>query len=162
MVDKKIQKIIQELKVAREQKNISYQEIVNRTEENGEGVSLSTVKLVFSNKPKHNHSYEHVILPIIRAITPEDSDDIDIKLLQTRLDLKDELLGQKDKEIAELKERLSNKDLRYKEREKFYKDLIESYKEEIQFKNDRIRRFEENIDRKDAVIRELVLGKGKE
>lgn len=162
MVDKKIHKIIQELKIAREQKNISYQEIANRTEANGEAVSLSTIKLVFSEKTKHNHSYEHIILPIIHALTPENSDDIDIKLLQTRLDLKDELIGQKDKEIEELKQRLENKDQRYKEREGFYKDLIKSNKEEIQFKNDQIKRFEENIDRKDAFIRELVLSKGKE
>lgn len=162
MVDKKIQKIIQELKIAREQKKISYQEIADRTELNGEPVSMSTIKLVFSSKTKHNHSYEHVILPIIHALTPENSDDIDIKLLQTRLELKDELLGQKDKEIEELKERLMNKDQRYKEREGFYKELIKSNKEELQFKNDQIRRFEENIDRKDAVISELILGKGKE
>lgn len=162
MVDKKILKVIEDLKVAREKKGISYQEIANRTEANGEPVSLSTIKLVFSEKTKHNHNYENVILPIANALAPDDNDDIDIKLFQARLDLKDAMLKEQNRTIEDLKERLSNKDQRYKEREVFYKDLIKSNKEELQFKNDQIRRFEENIDRKDAMIRELILGKGKE
>lgn len=162
MVDKKILKVIEDLKVAREKKGISYQEIANRTEANGEPVSLSTIKLVFSEKTKHNHNYENVILPIANALAPDDNDDIDIKLFQARLDLKDAMLKEQKRTIEELKERLSNKDQRYKDREVFYKELIKSNKEELQFKNDQIRRFEENIDRKDAMIRELILGKGKE
>lgn len=162
MVDKKILKVIEDLKVAREKKGISYQEIANRTEANGEPVSLSTIKLVFSEKTKHNHNYENVILPIANALAPDDNDDIDIKLFQARLDLKDAMLKEQNRTIEDLKERLSNKDQRYKEREVFYKELIKSNKEELQFKNDQIKRFEENIDRKDAMIRELILGKGKE
>lgn len=162
MVDKKILKVIEDLKVAREKKGISYQEIANRTEANGEPVSLSTIKLVFSEKTKHNHNYENVILPIANALAPDDNDDIDIKLFQARLDLKDAMLKEQKRTIEDLKERLSNKDQRYKEREVFYKELIKSNKEELQFKNDQIRRFEENIDRKDAMIRELILEKRKE
>lgn len=162
MVDKKILKVIEDLKVAREKKGISYQEIANRTEANGEPVSLSTIKLVFSEKTKHNHNYENVILPIANALAPDDNDDIDIKLFQARLDLKDAMLKEQNRTIEDLKERLSNKDQRYKEREVFYKELIKSNKEELQFKNDQIRRFEENIDRKDAMIRELILDKRKE
>ena len=162
MVDKKILKVIEDLKVAREKKGISYQEIANRTEANGEPVSLSTIKLVFSEKTKHNHNYENVILPIANALAPDDNDDIDIKLFQARLDLKDAMLKEQKRTIEELKERLSNKDQRYKDREVFYKELIKSNKEELQFKNDQIKRFEENIDRKDAMICELILGKGKE
>lgn len=162
MVDKKILKVIEDLKVAREKKGISYQEIANRTEANGEPVSLSTIKLVFSEKTKHNHNYENVILPIANALAPDDNDDIDIKLFQARLDLKDAMLKEQNRTIEDLKERLSNRDQRYKEREVFYKELIKSNKEELQFKNDQIKRFEENIDRKDAMIRELILGKGKE
>lgn len=162
MVDKKILKVIEDLKVARVEKGISYQEIANRTEANGEPVSLSTIKLVFSEKTKHNHNYENVILPIANALAPDDNDDIDIKLFQARLDLKDAMLKEQNRTIEDLKERLSNKDQRYKEREVFYKELIKSNKEELQFKNDQIRRFEENIDRKDAMIRELILDKRKE
>lgn len=162
MVDKKILKVIEDLKIAREKKGISYQEIANRTEANGEPVSLSTIKLVFSEKTKHNHNYENVILPIANALAPDDNDDIDIKLLQARLDLKDTMLREQSRTIEDLKDRLSNKDQRYKEREVFYKELIKSNKEELQFKNDQIRRFEENIDRKDAMIRELILDKRKE
>ena len=65
MVDKKILKVIEDLKIARKEKGISYQEIANRTQANGEPVSLSTIKLVFSEKTKHNHNYENVILPML-------------------------------------------------------------------------------------------------
>lgn len=157
MVDKKILKVIEDLKVARREKNISYQEIANRTEANGEPVSLSTIKLVFSDKPKHNHNYENVILPIANALSPDNDDDIDIKLLQARLDLKDEMLREKNRNIDELKERLKMKDQRHKERESTFLNQIEFYKDQILFQKDQIKRFHNNIDRKDAMLRKLLI-----
>ena len=162
MVDKKILKVIEDLKIARKEKGISYQEIANRTEANGEPVSLSTIKLVFSEKTKHNHNYENIILPIANALSPSDENDIDVKLLQARLDLKDEMIKEKSKIIEEQKERISYKDHNHKERERFLIEQIEFYKEQIKakdeqirFRDKQIRRYEENIDRKDKELKRL-------
>ena len=163
MVDEKILKIIEELKVAREQKKISYKEIVARTEANGEGVSIGSVKNVFSKTTKHNHDYQHTILPIIHVLTPERADDIDFELLKTRVDLKDSFIQQKNDEIEELKERLESKSQKHKERERFLIEQIEFYKEQIKikdeqikFRDEQIKRYETNIDRKDAMIRKFI------
>lgn len=156
MVDKKILKVIEDLKIARKEKGISYQEIANRTEANGEPVSLSTIKLVFSEKTKHNHNYENVILPIANALLPSDEDDIDVKLLQARLDLKDEMIREKNRSIEDLKERIATKDQKYKDREMFFKEQLGFYKAQIAFKDGEIKRFQENIDRKDAMLRKYL------
>lgn len=162
MVDKKILKVIEDLKIARKEKGISYQEIANRTQANGEPVSLSTIKLVFSEKTKHNHNYENVILPIANALSPSDENDIDVKLLQARLELKDEMLREKCRTIEEQKERIAYKDQQHKEREQFlieqidfYKEQIKAKDEQIHFRDKQIKRYEENIDRKDAELRRL-------
>lgn len=155
-IDNKIQRVVEELKIAQQSKNISYQEIVERTRANGEYVSLGTVKNVFGKETKHNHSYEHTILPIVRALSPEDKDNVDIVLLQARLDPKDEMLREKDKVIAELRQRLENKELRHKDRETTLLEQLEFCKEQIAFKDKQIKRFHENIDRKDAMLSKLL------
>ena len=162
MVNKKVAKVINDLKIVREQKNISYQEIANRTEANGEAVSLSTIKSVFSDKQKHNHNYENTILPIARALEPEDKDDVDVQLFEARLDLKDEMLKEKMRTIEELKERIAAKEEKHKYREHFlieqidfYKEQIKAKDEQIRFRDKQIKRYEENIDRKDKELRRL-------
>lgn len=46
---------IEELKALRKEKGITYQQIADETEVNGEAVSLSTIKHVFSDKYSHDH-----------------------------------------------------------------------------------------------------------
>lgn len=50
MVNAKKLELINELKALRLEKNITYQEIADCTEANGEAVSLSTIKMVFSER----------------------------------------------------------------------------------------------------------------
>lgn len=67
MTDK--QELLEKLRIARETKGLSYQDIVDITEENGEAVSLSTVKRIFQKGSDLNDfRYRSTVRPIIRAV----------------------------------------------------------------------------------------------
>lgn len=68
MVNTKKQELIEELKVLRIEKGYTYQQIADETELRGCPVSLSTVKLVFSDKHNHNHDYNNVLKPNLQPI----------------------------------------------------------------------------------------------
>ena len=151
MVNTKKLELIDELKQLRTQKGITYQEIADQTEANGESVSLSTIKMVFSNKYHHDHDYNHVLKPIANVLMPPSEDDnIEVKILQTRLELKDEIINQ-------LQDRVNIKERKHRDREEFLMEQLKFYKEQIQFKDSQIRRLNEAIDRKDEMIRKRLI-----
>lgn len=149
MVNAKKVELIEELKALRIEKGITYQEIADKTEENGEAVSLSTIKLVFSDKHNHDHDYNKIIRPIANVLSPHSDDDtLELKVLQTRLELKEEMLIQ-------TQARLESKEKKHKDREEFYMQQIEFLQGQIKFKDEQIKHHNEVIDRKDNTIREL-------
>jgi transcriptional regulator with XRE-family HTH domain len=149
LVNKKKEELIEELKELRIQKEMTYQQIADETERIGCPVSLSTIKLVFSDKHNHNHDYNTILKPIADVLSPHNTDDdLDTKILQTRLELKEEI-------IKQYQERLENKEKKHKDRELFYMNLIEHLQAEISFKNEQIKHHNEAMDRKDAMIKEL-------
>lgn len=149
MVNAKKLELINELKALRLEKGITYQDIADRTEANGEAVSLSTIKMVFSDRFQHDHDYNKVLRPIANVLSPPE-DTLSDKILQTRLDLKDEIIGQ-------LQTRLDRKERVSKEREEFLKEQLQFYRDQIQFKDSQIKRLNEAIDRKDAMIRKYLI-----
>ena len=151
MVNAKKQELIEELKALRIEKWYTYQQIADETELMGCPVSLSTVKLVFSDKRSHNHDYNNILRPIADVLSSPSADDtLEIKTLQTRLELKEEI-------IKQYQLRIENKDKKYKDRESFYMQQIEFLQNQINFKDSEIKRLTENIDRKDATIRDYLL-----
>ena len=60
---------VSQLKEAKQRTGMTYQEIVDVTERNGEGVSLSTVKRLFSEDVSgYDFRYETTILPVANAL----------------------------------------------------------------------------------------------
>lgn len=151
MLNAKKLKFIEELKDLRKEKEVTYQFIADQTEKNGEAVSLSTIKHVFNDKYEYDHDWKTVLGPIANVLMPPSEDDtLEIKTLQTRLELNKEI-------IKQLQERLEAKDKKHKDREAFLMEQINFYKDQIAFKDAQIKRFHENIDRKDAMIRKLLV-----
>ena len=135
---------------------MTLQQIADQTRENGEEVSLSTIKLVFSDEVKHNHDYTNTLVPIFNALCPvSENDDIVVKTLRTKLEIKLEIIDQLKGNIKQLEERLEIKDAKYKDREQFFIDMIDDLRKEIAFKNEQIRHHNNAMDRKDATIKEL-------
>ena len=113
--------IIEKLREAKEVKGLSYQDITDITEENGEYVSVSSVKRVFSkNSDISNFRYNQTIRPIVRAVlgldeeTAEPTDDPNqpeeyyttIEAMKAVLEFKHQQLTESAKEIERLKEAL--------------------------------------------------------
>jgi len=69
------QELLQKLRVAKDAKGLSYQDIVDITEENGEAVSLSTVKRIFQKDSSlDDFRYHQTVRPIIRAVLGMDEE----------------------------------------------------------------------------------------
>lgn len=150
MLNEQKLKFIDELRELREVRGLTYQQIADETEANGEAVSLSTIKHVFSEKYSHNHSWESVLRPIANVLMPpSEDDDLETKALQTRIELNKEI-------IKQLQERLEAKERKHKDREAFLMEQIDFYKTQIVFKDNEIKRFQENIDRKDSMLRKYL------
>lgn len=151
MVKVKTQELIAELKELRVKKKMTYQQIADATAEIGQAVSLSSVKSVFSNRQQHEHNYTHTLKPIADVlISPTEDDELEIKVLQTRLELKDEI-------IKQLRERVDNKEQKHKDREEFLINQLKFAHEQIKFKDEQIKRLNQAIDRKDKMIREKLI-----
>ena len=156
MVHAKKTELINELKALRLEKGITFQEIADKTEVNGEPVSLSTIKKVFSDRYNHDHDYNHVLKPIANVLSPaSENDSLEVRTLQTRLELKEEIINQ-------YQERLDSKDKKYKDRELFYMKQIDFLQNQIAFKDEQIKHHYETIDRKDNLIRELLVDNNNE
>lgn len=150
MLRTKKKELIEELKHLRLERGYTYQEIADKTEENGEAVSLSTIKLVFSDKDTHDHDYRKVLKPIANVLLPFDDDNTESQTVQTIIDYKNEI-------IRQLQERLDRKEARYKAQIESLEEDIKFYKDQIKFKDSQIKRLNEAIDRKDAIIRKELL-----
>lgn len=149
MVNEKKLELIKELKALRKEKGMTYQEIADKTMENGHPVSLSTIKLVFSDTRSHDHDYNNVLKPISDVLTPPSEDDtLELKVLQTRLELKEEIINQ-------YQNRLDAKEKKHKDREQFYMTQIEFLQQQISFKDEQIKHSNDAMDRKDATLKEL-------
>ena len=157
MLNAKKVEFIDELKELRKEKGVTYQQIADETEKNGEAVSLSTIKHVFSDKYNHDHDWKSVLRPIANVLMPpSEDDDLETRALQTRLELNKEI-------IKQLQDRLETKEKKHKDREaflleqiSFYKDQIVFYQDQMKVKDAEIKRFQENIDRKDSMLRKFL------
>ena len=118
-MNKKIENIIPKLREAKDAKGLSYQDISDITEANGEYVSVSSVKRVFSKDADiSNFRYNQTIRPIIRAVldldaeTAEPTDDPNqpeeyyttIEAMKAVLEFKHLQIEEYAKEIEKLKE----------------------------------------------------------
>lgn len=161
MLNEQKLKFIAELKELREARGITYQQIADATEANGEAVSLSTIKHVFSDKYSHDHSWESVLRPIANVLMPpSEDDDLETKALQTRIELNKEIIKQLQDQLKHEKESHKSREQFLIEQIDFYKEQIKTKDEELRFRAKQIKRYEENIDRKDAELRRLYTEKG--
>lgn len=153
-------KFIEELRELKEVKKLTFQEIADKTVENGEPVSIAAVKKVFSNHARHNHDYKHTLLPIFNALVDnEDKESPVNQLYITRLEIKNETIKRQEEQIKalqeEFQERLKKKEEKHKDREQFYMNMIEHMMSQISFKDEQIKHHNETLDRKDKELKEL-------
>ena len=134
--------IIIRLKEVRKEKELSYGDILELMEKNGDFVSKSTLSKLFadgSEEHPEKFRYENTLRPIANAILDmeniEETDDMDIQALKA-------ILKYKIERIKELETTLDHEKLKHhekieKEREQFQKSLT-FCREQIALKDKRI------------------------
>lgn len=132
--------IIMRLKAVREEKQLSYADILDLMEKNGDYLAKSTLSRVFADGSESvSFKYEETIRPIAKALldieTIEDTDTMDTaalkSLLKYKIDRIEELEMQLDKEKIKYHEKLD------KERAAFNRS-IDFLKNQVELKDKRI------------------------
>lgn len=114
MISKK-EEVLRQLKLVRKAKNISYQAIVDGTEELGMAVSLSSVKRVFAEDSQAcDFRYDSTLKPIVRFVMGVDGDieepktyeeaKVNVEGLAAVVQLKDEMLSRAERELLRSRE----------------------------------------------------------
>lgn len=132
--------VILKLKKVREEKELSYGDILDLMEKNGDYLSKSTLSRVFAEGSEDiKFRYEDTIRPIAKALLDieniEEDDELDVQAMKSLLKLKmqriEELERQLDKEKNKYHDKIE------KEREQFRKSL-DFLKEQVSYKDRRI------------------------
>ena len=139
--------IIVKLKEVRKEKGLSFGDILNLMEENGDFLSKSTLSRVFAEGSEDGtFKYEETIRPIAKAIldieTIEDTDDMDVQAMKSLLKYKIQVIEDLERKIETLKaeinaEKVKSNEKMDKEREKFQRSL-DFCREQIDLKDKRI------------------------
>ena len=140
--------IILKLKQVKDEKGLSYGDILDLMEKNGDFVSKSTLSRVFQDGSEDSNSfrYEETIRPIAKALldieTIEQDDTLDVQAMKTLLQYKIQKIEQLEEQIEHL-EAAYNKEL-VKMHEKMEQERqtwgrsIEFLKEQISYKDQRM------------------------
>lgn len=126
--------IIIQLKKVREEKELSFNDILKLVEEKGEYTSKSTLSRLFAEGSEENSfNYEGTIRPIANALLDiediEDEDDTDVRAMKSLLKYKIERIEELERQLEQLK-------LEYAEFKVKHLERIENLQEEHQKKAD--------------------------
>lgn len=143
--------IIIKLKEVRQEKQLSFSDILDLMEKNGDFLSKSTISRVFSEGSEDkSFRYEETIRPIANALldieTIEQDDDIDTRAFKSLLKLKKDLIedyAEQNKALKEELETIKNRERgKYAERlekeTKHFNDSLSFMSKQIQLKDQRI------------------------
>ena len=157
--------IIVKLKAVREEKGLSYSDILDLMEKNGDYLAKSTLSRVFAEgSEEQSFKYEETIRPIANALldieTIEDTDDLDTQAMKILLTYKIDRIKELESTVQSLEASLANEKVKYhekldKEREQ-YARTIEFLKEQISLKDKRMDQLLDAIFEKDNQHKELL------
>lgn len=143
--------VILKLKEVREEKGLSYADILDLMEKNGDFVSKSTLSRVFAEGSEDiKFRYEDTIRPIAKALLDieniEEDDELDVRAMKSLLKLKMQRIEELERELEKAK--FKNHEKIEKEREQFRRSL-DFLKEDLAY-------FKETVKQKDEQIAGLM------
>ena len=157
--------IIIKLKEVREEKNLSFGDILSLMEKNGDFLSKSTLSRVFAEgSEESNFKYEETIRPIAKAIldieTIEETDNMDIQAMKSLLKYKMQRIEDLEKKVSELemaldKEKIKSHEKLDKERAQWNRS-IEFLKEQVALKDKRMDLLLNSVSKKDELHQQLL------
>lgn len=157
--------IIIKLKEVREEKGLSYGDILDMMEKNGDFVSKTTISRVFADGSEEmSFRYEETIRPIANALldieTIEDTDDMDIRAMKSLLKYKLQVIEELEHKVSKLESSLDKEKVKYhekldKERDRFNRS-IDFLKEQISLKDKRMDMLLDAVFQKDVQHKEML------
>lgn len=157
--------VILKLKEVREEKNLSYNDIMAMMEKNGDYLAKSTLSRVFSDGSEEmSFRYEETIRPIANALldidTMEDDDSMDVQAMKSLLKYKSQYISDLEQQIKKLESDLDKEKIKYhekleSERERFNKS-IEFLKEQVSYKDKRMDFLLDSVHEKDILHKEML------
>ena len=157
--------IILKLKEVREEKGLSYSDILDLMEKNNDFLSKSTISRVFSEGSEDlSFRYEETIRPIAKALldieTIEEDDNMDTKAMKSLLKYKIQRIEELEQEIEHLKTQADKERIKYhekmdEERERWNRS-IDFLKEQVAYKDKRMDLLLESVQAKDKRYEELL------
>lgn len=157
--------IILKLKAVRKEKDLSYANILDLLERNGDFLSKSTISRVFQDGSEDlSFRYEETIRPIAKALldieTIEDGDDIDVQAMKSLLQYKIQRIEELERQIEQLETKLDKEKIKYHEKMEQeraqWSRSIEFLKEQVSFKDKRIDVLLDAVQSKDARLEQLL------
>ena len=160
-----VKDIIIQLKRVREEKELSYNDILDLMENNGDYLSKSTLSRVFAEGSEEvSFRYEETIRPIANALldieTLEAEDSAEVQAMKSILNFKMERIEELEREIERLELSLAEEKVKHhekldQERDRFNKS-IDFLKNQIDLKDKRMDQLLNAVFTKDAQHKELL------
>lgn len=157
--------IILKLKEVREEKGLSYTDILDLMEKNGDYLAKSTISRVFSEGSEElSFRYEETIRPIAKALldieTIEEDDNMDIKAMKSLLKYKIQRIEELEQQIEHMKSQFDKERVKYhermdEERERWNRS-IDFLKEQVAYKDKRMDLLLESVQAKDKRYEEIL------
>lgn len=157
--------LIMKLKEVREEKGLSYNDIMEMMEKNGDYLAKSTLSRVFAEgSEEQSFRYEETIRPIANALLDieniEDTDNMDIQAMKSLLKYKIRVIEDLEKRISELESALDKEKIKAhekieQERERFNRS-IDFLKEQINYKDQRMDLLLASVQDKDKLHKEML------
>jgi transcriptional regulator with XRE-family HTH domain len=157
--------LIVKLKEVREEKGLSFNDILELMEKNGNYIAKSTLSRVFADgSDELNFKYEETIRPIANALldieTEEETDDLDTKALKSLLKYKIQRIEELEKQVEHLESALDKEKIKYHEKldeeRAMYDKRVDFLKEQVAYKDKRMDLLLEAVHEKDALHREML------
>ena len=136
MLQKKISEIIRNLKRVRAEDGLSIGDIVKLCEKNGDSVSETTIKKVFSDGSEAlGFNYESTLKPIVNALLGDHEESVETDMMVSVAEFKAEKIRNLEAQMARMEE---------------------SYKRRIEFLTKQIDIKDARIDKRDEMITKLI------
>ena len=157
--------LIIKLKEVREEKGLSYNDILEMMENNGDFLSKSTISRVFADGSEEmSFRYEETIRPIANALldieTIEDTDNMDVKAMKSLLKYKIQRIEELESQIEHLKAALDREKVKYHEKMDAERERtnrsIDFLKEQVAYKDKRMDLLLEAVFEKDKQHKEML------
>lgn len=113
--------LITKLKEVRESKQLSFQDIINMMETNGDYIAKSTLSRVFSEGSEELHfKYDETLRPIANALLDidhiEEDDVLDVQAMKLLLKYKNDKIKELESQVAKLETQLDKEKIKYHEK----------------------------------------------